>query len=418
MSQLAEDIIKKWWVTPLPDVLPRDVDLMPYHDLPVRKVVSVVGFRRVGKTYIFLDFAKKIGQTNCLYINFEDERIPKKVSFLTDIIDTLTEISGSKSFTLLFDEIQNIPDWSIWARRIVETTTHKLFITGSSSRLASSELPTELRGRSLTLNVNPLSFGEFLRFKNMSFGSMPHTMQLNLSREYLTYGGFPEIVLVDEGKKNLIINEYYNTFVARDLIERHKIRNAELLNNLIKLLLNSPYYTISGLTKTLNSLGFETGKATVSRYISYLTESFFLRSLELHTPSVKKRIKAQRKPYFIDNAFLFLLSTEFSNNFDRLMENLVFNNLDKCYYWQNYQDKEIDFVIRTKEVTTQLIQVSYITTKSEIKNREIDNLALGSQILDCDDLRLITWDLKDTISNKSHTIKLVPIYDFLLNHKL
>ena len=284
MSQLAENLIRQWWDNPLPPVIPRDIDLLRYHNLPIRKIISLVGFRRVGKTYIMLDFAKKFGQGSCLYLNFEDERIPKKVSFLSDIFDTLTDISGSKKYTLLFDEIQNIPGWSRWARRVIETTGHQLFITGSSSKLTSAELPTELRGRSLTINVSPLNLAEFLRFKKIDFHTLPESRQLNLIREYLTYGGFPEISLVDEGTKILVINEYYNTFVARDLIERHKIRNVELLNNLIKLLLNSPYYTISGLTKSLRSIGFDTGKATISRYISYLQESFFLEQSRVAHP--------------------------------------------------------------------------------------------------------------------------------------
>ena len=414
MSQLAENLIKQWWDNPLPKIFPRDIDLRKYNGLPIRKIISLVGFRRVGKTYIMLDFAKKIDQDNCLYLNFEDERIPKKLSFLSDIIDTLTEISGPKKYTLLFDEIQNIPGWSLWARRIIETTGHQLFITGSSSKLTSAELPTELRGRSLTIPVAPLNFGEFLRFKKINFILLPQSSQLNILREYITYGGFPEISLVDEGAKILVINEYYNTFVARDLIERHKIRNVELLNNLIKLVLNAPLYTISGLTKSLQSMGFDAGKATISRYITYLEQSFFLKNLELHTPSIKKRAKAQRKPYFVDNAFLFRFSTEFSENFGRLMENLIFNQLSNVYYWRNYQDKEIDFVIREKEVNRQLIQVSFISNKTEIKTREIDNLVLGSNILECTDLTLITWDVADTIKRSTKQIKLIPLSKFLL----
>lgn len=413
MSQLAENLIKQWWDNPLPPVVRRDIDLRQYHNLPIRKIISLVGFRRVGKTYIMLDFAQKIGQENCLYLNFEDERIPKKVSFLSDIIDTLTEISGSKKYTLLFDEIQNIPGWSRWARRIIETTAHQLFITGSSSKLTSAELPTQLRGRSLTIPVSPLNFGEFLRFKKVNFPLLPHSRQLNILREYVTYGGFPEISLVDEGTKILVINEYYNTFVARDLIERHKIRNTELLNNLIKLILNTPFYTISGLTKSLQSIGFDTGKTTISRYITYLEQSFFLKNLELHTPSIKKRAKAQRKPYFVDNAFLFRFSTEFSQNFGRLMENLVFNQLSNVYYWQNYQGKEVDFVIRENEVNRQLIQVSFAEKITEIKDREINNLVLGSQILKCDNLALITWSVEDTIKKDHQVIKLVPLSQFL-----
>lgn len=413
MSQLAENIIKDWWNRPLPTIIPRDINLVEYNNLQVKKVISLVGFRRVGKTYIFLDFAKKIGKENCLYVNFEDERIPKNVNFLSDIVDTLTEISNKKTFILLFDEIQNIPNWSIWARRIVETTNHKLFITGSSSKLASSELPTELRGRSLTIKVNALNFNEFLRFKKINFKILPQPQQLNLTREYITYGGFPEISLVDEGKKILIIDEYYNTFIARDIIERHHIRNQKLLNNLIKLLLNSPFYTISNLTKSLNSIGFDTGKATISRYISYLEECFFLNNLELHTPSIRKRAKAQRKPYFIDNSFLFRFSTEFSNNFGRLMENIVFNKLANVYYWQNYQGKEIDFIIRENEINKELIQVSFVKDKTDINKREIDNLILGSNILKCNKLFLLTWSIEEKIKKESKIIKLIPISKFL-----
>ena len=415
MSQLSENLIKEWWNNPLPIISPRDIDLMPYYNLPVKKIVSLVGFRRVGKTYIFLDFAQKIGKENCLYINFEDERIPKNVSFLSDIVETLTEIAGSKNFILLFDEIQNIPNWSAWARRIVETTNHKLFITGSSSKLASAQLPTELRGRSLTIKVEPLSFGELSRFKKVDFNLLPESNKLNLVREYVTYGGFPEVSLVDEGTKILIINEYYNTFVSRDIVERHKIRKVELLNNLIKLILNSPLYTISNLTKSLKSMGFDTGKATISRYISYLEESFFLKNLELYTPSVKKRGKAQRKPYFVDNSFLFRFSTEFSNNFGRLMENVVFNNLANVYYWQNYQSKEIDFVVREKEVNTKLVQVSFVEAKATIHKREIDNLILGSKILKCDDLTLITWNVEDVVKINGKIIKMIPLFISLLN---
>lgn len=413
MSQLAENIIKKWWATPLPQITKRDLDLLAWHNLPVKKIVSLVGFRRVGKTYLFLDFAEKIGRQNTLYINFEDERIPKKVNFLTDLIDTLAEMSGNKPYILLLDEIQNIPDWSIWARRIVETTQHQLFITGSSSKLSSSELPTQLRGRSITLEAKPLNFTEFLRFKKLDFDSLPQTQQLGITREYLTYGSFPEIALVDEGKKSLIINEYYNTFVSRDLIERHKIRNTELLNALIKLLLNSPFYTISGLTQSLIDLGFDTGKATISRYLSHLQESFFVKTLELHTPSIKKRAKAPKKPYFIDNSFLFNHSMEFSNNFGRLMENLVFSNLQSAYYWQNYVGKEIDFVIREKEVNKSLIQVTYATTLAEIKAREMDNLIIGAKILNCHHLILITWSVKDLVKIDGQTIEFIPLYELL-----
>jgi len=418
MSQLAENLIKEWWARPLPKVIPREVDLLNFHNLPVKKIVSIVGFRRSGKTYTLLDLAAKIGQKNCVYINFEDERIPQKINLLTDITDSLTELSGKKSFTLLFDEIQNIPGWETWARRIAETTNHKLFITGSSSRLASSDLPTNLRGRSLTVEIKPLNFREFLKFKNTDFSSLPKPELLNLTREYITYGGFPEIVLVEEGKKLLIIDEYYKTFLTKDVIERHKIRNSETLVSLIKLLLNSSYYTASKLTGDLKSAGFDAGKATTTRYLSFLQESFFLKTGKLHSPSVKNRLKAAQKPYFIDNFFLSRYSTEFSQNLGRLMENTVAQNLSNFYYWRDYQGHEIDFVIQRVESTEELIQVSFVSNKSEINKRETENLAKAARILKCQNLTLITWDLDGKIEKGNFLINLISLPKWLMEFPL
>ena len=97
------------------------------------------------------------------------------------------------------------------------------------------------------------------------------------------------------------------------------------------------------------------------------------------------------------------------------MENIVFNNLANVYYWQNYQSKEIDFVVREKEVNTKLIQVSFVEAKATIRKREIDNLVLGSKILKCDDLTLITWSVEDVLKINGKIIKMIPLFKFLLN---
>lgn len=96
------------------------------------------------------------------------------------------------------------------------------------------------------------------------------------------------------------------------------------------------------------------------------------------------------------------------------MENVVFNNLPTCYYWQNYQGKEIDFVVRDKEVNNQLIQVSFVSHQSEIKDREIDNLILGSRVLDCNNLILVTWNLQSSLTINNTTVNLIPLSQFLL----
>ena len=141
-------------------------------------------------------------------------------------------------------------------------------------------------------------------------------------------------------------------------------------------------------------MGFDTGKATILRYLSYLQESYFLKTLELHTPSIKNAAR-HPKPYFIDNA---------SSLITRLNSPITLADSWKTSFPTTYQTattgrigKEIDFVIREKEVNKSLIQVSYATTLTEIKAREIDNLIIGSKILNCVSLVLITWNVKDVL---------------------
>lgn len=423
MKQILENIIKEWWSRPWPTIIPRDLNLKEYADLKVKKIVSVVGFRRSGKTYTLFDLAKKLGRENCVYINFEDERLSKKTETLTALIEVLTEISGNKTYYLLLDEIQNIENWSVWARRINESTNHHLFISGSSSKLSSAELPTELRGRSLTVNLFPLSFKEFLRFKKAEIKKLPKSIILNLMREYLIFGGFPEIVLVEEGKKPLVLDEYFQTFLLRDVIERHKIRSEREIKAMIHLLFNSSYYTISKLANSLKSADNAISKSTVSRHLEFLEESFLIKSLTLHTPSIKNRLKAAKKPYFIDNFFLSRYSTAFSQNLGRLMENLAalelfrqttYDLTDDLYYWKDYQNHEIDFVLRKKEKVEKLIQVSFVSHLSAISDKETKNLIKAARELHCQNLTYLTWDLEKKMEVGSSQISFQPIWQWLL----
>ncbi len=122
MKQILNDLIKNWWSNPLPAIKTRDVNIVSYFDPNIHKIISVTGFRRVGKTFALLDFAQKHGKDRCVYVNFEDERVAKKTKVLSQLVDILTELKGNQPLVLLMDEIQEIPQWSMWARRINETT--------------------------------------------------------------------------------------------------------------------------------------------------------------------------------------------------------------------------------------------------------------------------------------------------------
>src|SRR5258705_9601889 len=118
MKQILRDLNKKWCSDTLSTIKPRKVNLIEYFDPKIKKILSVVGFRRVGKTFTLLDFAAKFGKEKCVYINFEDERLPKKTAVLSTLVDLITELKGQEPLVFLLDEIQEIPGWSVWARRI------------------------------------------------------------------------------------------------------------------------------------------------------------------------------------------------------------------------------------------------------------------------------------------------------------
>jgi predicted AAA+ superfamily ATPase len=416
MKQLLKSIIQDWWNNPLPTITPREQNLLEYINLPIRKAICVTGFRRVGKTYLLYDLASKLGKENCVYINFEDERLSRTTETLTQLLEVLTELKGKKGMILLMDEIQNIPKWSLWARRVLDSTPHQLFISGSSSQISSSELPTEMRGRSLPFHVSPLCLIEFFKFKKFDPASQSNPLILHYTQEYLNYGGFPEVVLADEGKKPLILDEYFQTFMLRDLVERYHLRNVLGLKLFLKLLIDSPYFTLSKMANNIKSQGLEISKPTLSRYLEYFKSSYFISSLYLHTASLKNRYQAAQKPYFVDSGFVSRLSAKFSLNQGRLLEQSVYRKLAisaNVYYWQDYTKNEVDFVLREKESITHLVQVCFISMGEIVPDREIGSLIKAAQEFDCHKLTLVSWDMEQTLKVSGETVEVIPLWKFL-----
>lgn len=406
----------------MPKILPRDVNILSYFDINVKKIITVVGFRRTGKTFTLLDFAQKYGQEKCVYINFEDERIPKKTAVLSQLIDLITEIRGNKPFVLLMDEIQEIPDWSSWARRINETTKHRLILSGSSSKLSSREIPTQLRGQTITLPIFPLNWDEFLQFRQVKKNNLPHARVLNLLREYIAFGGLPEITLAQEGLRPLILSDYFSTFVDRDIIERFKLRNKEAFADLLRLLPNTRSYTYSKLANSLKSMGHSIGKATAIRYMQWLEQSFFHFRVEVFSPNVKTKVQTVKKSYLIDNYFSSQFSSSLSANLGFLIEQAVFHKLhtlcawDPRYevtYWKDYFGNEVDFVVLYNKSVSQLIQVTYAQTLVEVPERETKALIKAAKALNLASGKIITWDFEQKSKIDDITIDYIPLWKWL-----
>lgn len=434
MKEIIKTLLEEWRERKIPFIFKRDIDLSRYAKSKINKITAITGFRRTGKTYSMLyligELLKENSKEEIVYLNFEDERIPRQTEFLTLLMPTIRQTFREKTKYLFLDEIQNIPDWSKWLRRIYDTEADiRIFVSGSSSKMSGEEIPTELRGRFLEVKMFPLLFKEFLRFnkfefdlKLLAYSDKNKAIMLKALDDFLEYGSLPEIVLAEEENKIEIAKSYYQTVVRRDIIEKHKIKNEEALKALLMLLLNSTKYSISKLHNTLKSLNHKAGKNTLQNYLRFIEEAYFMFSVPIFSYSIKDQMQYARKNYFIDTIFISKLSHKFSKNFGRLYENAVALELKKrdqeFYYWESLKQHEVDFAIKEGAKIKQLIQVCYDLTDLAVKKREVRSLIAASRDLKCNNLLIITNDYEAKKEEEwfgtKRKINFLPLWKWLL----
>jgi predicted AAA+ superfamily ATPase len=433
MKDVIKTILLEWQERVLPEVKEREIKLDKY--LNTGHVIVVKGFRRVGKTFLLYHLIdrllKKHTKKEVIHINFEDERIPLKKEFLTALLPAIKEINGQLPDYLFLDEVQVIPEWSRWLRRILDTVNMTIFVTGSSSKMSEREIPTELRGRFLEIELFPLSFPEFLGFRNAGDTAAPVGLSedkkavcLNYFNEYLEYGGMPAVVQAEKGLKKEILLNYYNTLIRRDIIEKYKIRNEEVLKELLKLLLNATHFTGTKLFHNLTSLGHRVGKATILKYISYINDSFFMDELLEFSPKVKNQLQRERKIYFIDNGFIGLLNPRITLKEGRLLENSVYYHLRRkykhadIYYMKAEKAEEVDFVLIDDVEGKRMVQVSYSLDLVSTREREVRAMVKVGKQLGLHEGTIITFDTEgeEEASWFGHSIRLrmIPAWKFFI----
>ena len=385
------------------------------------EILVLSGVRRCGKSTILKQFVKslKAEKERILIVDFEDYRWKsKKLKLLEEIWNTYLEYMHPKKKPYLFlDEAHSIEGWERFVRTLSERDKSCVIVTGSSSKLLSKEYASLLSGRYIELNIYPLSFKEFLIFENLSFTSEKEIIAnrrkiLSKLNEYIKVGGFPKYVLTRDID---LLRSYFETIIVKDVAERHEIKRIDKLRNLASF-----YLSNSGKKITYNSVSkfLEMPLHTVERYSSYLQEAFACFFLPAFSYSLKTQEKLPKKVYSIDTGLSNAVGFRFSEDFGRLMENVVFLELKKAgkevYY---HYDPEIDFVVKEGKKIKELIQVSYASTIEEIKKREMENLLKISKELKCKNLLCITWDFEGEEKIKGKKIKFFPLWKWLLNVK-
>ena len=364
----------------------------------------------------------EIQRQGCIF-NFEDDRLfPLRLKNLDDLIEGYYELYPHKReerVYLFLDEVQNIEGWERYVRRIYDTLNLQLYITGSSSKLLSSEIATSLRGRTITYEIFPFSFKEYLRHKEIEvnlYSSKSISFIKNAFNSYLVDGGFAETFDETPDVQKRILKDYLDLIIYKDVVERYTIKNQSLLKHLIKYMFVNmgTLISVNKLYNDYKSQGYKVGKDTLQDYLSYLQEAYTLFTTPIYRNSVREEQRNPKKLYAIDNGFKKLFSISLSNDYSKLYENLAFLHLrresSEVYYFKEKQ--EVDLYVRTDK--EYLVNVSYAIEDEKTLTREINALKEGMRYFKLDRAYLVTAQRDELIEVDEGVIEVVPMWKWLL----
>ena len=427
------DVLNDWnfWRKEIDVGIRREIIIKRIEEISKAKEIAVItGIRRCGKSTSLLQFCKDLinsgtKKEDILIVNFEDPRLNNlNLDLLNKIYEIyLTELNPSKKHYVILDEIQLIDGWERFARFLHENKKINVFVTGSSSKLLSSEYSTVLAGRHLDLEIKPLSFKEYLFFKkieiknDLDISQKRHEIKRAFAN-YLKEGGFPKVTLADkETEKRDLLNIYFRDIIIKDIVQRYNIREVNKLNDLAK------YY----LTNVSNLQSFNNIKNvlklnldTVERFSYHLSSVFLLNFVKKFSYSEKEQILNPRKVYCTDNGLRGSVAFVFSGDYGKLAENIVFNELNKkdseIYYWKNPKQEEVDFIIKKKQKIIQAIQVCWNIEKPETKKREVGVLVKACKELKLKEGLILTEDVLSNEIIEGIKIYFQPIWKWLLKN--
>lgn len=394
------------------------------NSVDIKEITIITGVRRSGKSTLMYQMIsnllkRDISPKQILFVNLEDKKLMNES--LDSIYQSYREnINLDKKAYIFLDEIHRIEGWESWIRKKYDLKTNdKFIISGSCSYLLKREYSTLLTGRNLAFEVFPLSFEEFLLFKDIKIEKDNIKKNIILEKtklvifknlkEYLNLGGFPEIVSKHEDYKIRVLEQYFDDILYKDIIDRYNLNSQKAKD--LALFFTTNFTGLFSLRNVRNSL--KISYDTIKDYLSYYKEAFLFFTLEHFSYSFKEQKTLASKIYCIDNGLRNAVSFKFSKDEGKLAENLVFVELKRrekeFYYWKN--NGEVDFILKTKNQSLVAINVSYT---DEIDEREIKSLIeFKKKFKKARNLLLLTKD----IEKKEKGITFIPLWKWLLEIK-
>lgn len=432
MDSLFEQIIADFHERDLPDLTFRQAKAPAVPG----KINTIIGMRRTGKTYFLYQIIHEIlrsgvEKSSLLYINFDDERLypitAADLHRITEAYYRLFPENKDKLCYFFFDEIQNVPGWERFVRRLIDTEKVRIILTGSSAKLLSREISTTLRGRSISTEIFPFSFHESLIYEGIPIdpsprpGAKQRALLQNRFRSFQLKGGFPEVQEVDDVLRIRILQEYVDVVILRDVVERHQIGNIQPLRALIRHLLSSPatLFSVNKFYNDLKSQGIACGKNTLHEFLDHLSDAYLFYPVSIHSRSERAKRVNPRKVYAIDTGLVNAFSHQPGTDWGHLLENAVFMELRRfesaIEYYRTASGYEVDFITTAHDGEHSLYQVSTDLNTPSTREREVRalNEAMGET-----GIRqgiILTLECEENIDTDHGVIKVLPTWLWMTN---
>ena len=433
MKNAIKTVLAEFYEDGLPEVVVhRDVEY--YEKLTLATVIK--GMRRTGKTFVTYERMRKlvkggIPPGRIVHLNFEDERIKTITVDQLHLIgeahaELFPEFAQEKIWYFL-DELQNVKDWEAYARRLVDSPKVQLCLTGSSSKLLSEEIATAMRGRSVPLEVFPLSFGEYLRFNSVLkkplaagvFTSAQRGVLRNAMSRYFNVGGFPAVQDMPEAARNATLQDYLHAVVYRDVLQRHKVVSVQSLLYTLDYLVHNYARRISvhAISGVLKNLAYPSRREDVADYVSYFKEAYLVYPVSVLSDSLAVKRVNPDKYYVVDTGLISAVTPKIDSERGWKLENLVYMTLRrgmrKIHYFPLPDNREVDFHVYDQLAGRHsLVQVAWDISDDTTFRRELSALREAKTATGIEDCVVVTWD---TEADLGDGIRAVPVWQWCLS---
>jgi predicted AAA+ superfamily ATPase len=430
MKEELMSVMREFYHDGIPEgVVPRDVEYVE----KLRASTVVKGMRRTGKTFVTYERMKRLVADGIplkliVHINFEDERLSRLTVDDLHLIGEIhaelyPEFADGKVWYFL-DELQCVMGWESYARRLVDSPNVQLCLTGSSSKLLSEEIATQMRGRSLPIEVFPLSFSEYLRFNGIlsevprvGFTAREKGILRRAMSDYAERGGFPDVQGVSSGIRAAMLQEYVDAVLYRDIIERHQVASVQALKYTLEYLFHNYARKTStrSISGVLKNLSVPANRESIADYLDWFKDAYLVYPVSVLSDSLAVKRVNPDKYYLIDPGLIRAMCVKNDAERGWMLENIVYmalrRSIGKISYISNADGTEVDFHVHDMiSHGERLVQVSYAMSDETTFLRETNAIRFAREKTGIQDCTIVTWDDEGEMDG----IRIVPVWKWLL----